>query len=139
MCILCSCEREHGLHLGPDTFATSQHLALARTPPLRWCFSPFPPLFLLLVLFGQLPAAAAAAAVHLCNVTARWMASSVKTVLSWGVFCPRWNEMEPCQSLFFFCRLYFMASHEMRRRKSEAVEQNVFPFHFAAAVYHCRL
>lgn len=55
------------------------------------------PLFLLLVLFGQLPAAA----VHLYNVTARWMMSSVKNVLSWGVFCPRWNEMEPRQSLFF--------------------------------------
>lgn len=27
----------------------------------------------------------------------------------------------------------------MRRRKSEAVEQNVFPFHFAAAVHHRRL
>lgn len=100
MCILCSSEREHGLHLGPDTFATSQHLAwqeLLRCDGVSFSF--FPPLFLLLVLFGQLPAAA----VHLYNVTARWMMSSVKTVLSWGGILPTMerNGTSPV-SLFFF-------------------------------------
>lgn len=69
MCILCSSEQEHGLHLGPDTFATSQHLAWRER---LLCLG------VLLVLFGQLPAAAD----HLHNVTASWITSRVRAALS---------------------------------------------------------
>lgn len=60
-------EQEHGLHLSPDTFATSQHLAWRELLCVH----------VSLVLFGQLPAAPN----HPHNVSGIWIMSSMKTIL----------------------------------------------------------